>query len=506
MRNLRRLVAATLAGLAALFAWVWLTLPPRTQAVDLGGWPPDTSPPTARGVFHVHSDRSDGSASVDDIAAAAARAGLEFVIFTDHGDGTRTPDPPVYRAGVLCIDAVEISTSGGHYIALGLPASPYPLAGEALEVVEDVRRLGGFGIVAHPASAKADLQWKDFGLEYDGIEWLNADSQWRDESSRAIGAAALRYMLRPSEALAALLDRPDHALAQWDHSTRRRQVVGLAGADAHAHLASVGRGRDAGGTAFAFPGYEPVFRAFSNNVALARPLGGEKWAAQDAALLLAGIRAGRVFTTIDMVAAPARFSFEGRIDDASYPMGARLQTAQPVALAVRAQGPPGARIVLLADGNRVATVEGEALNFIATSPAAYRVEVLVPGAPGTPAIPWIVSNPIYIGNGASEIPPPPPSIVSSRDLNPDFDFDMDIETGAWVLEHDARSTASVEHLVDRVLFDYALLGPPPTAAAIVYYLGDENRAALDRFIFDVRADRPTRASVQLKMNDETGVS
>ena len=35
----------------------------------------------------------------------AARAGLKFIVFTDHGDATRTPDPPAYRSGVLCIDA-----------------------------------------------------------------------------------------------------------------------------------------------------------------------------------------------------------------------------------------------------------------------------------------------------------------------------------------------------------------------------------------------------------------
>ena len=192
MRNRRLVVTATAAGLAAVSLWVLLTLPPRARVVDLSDWPHEGVPPTARGVFHVHSDRSDGSATVDDIAAAAARAGLQFVIFTDHGDGTRTPDAPVYRSGVLCIDAVEISTTGGHYIALGLPVAPYPLAGEPYAVVEDVRRLGGFGIVAHPGSAKADLGWTDAGLAYDGIEWLNGDSQWRDESRRTLGGAVVR--------------------------------------------------------------------------------------------------------------------------------------------------------------------------------------------------------------------------------------------------------------------------------------------------------------------------
>ena len=40
---------------------------------------------------------------------AAARAGLKFVVFTDHGDATRPPNPPTYRSGVLCLDGVEVS-------------------------------------------------------------------------------------------------------------------------------------------------------------------------------------------------------------------------------------------------------------------------------------------------------------------------------------------------------------------------------------------------------------
>ena len=94
-------------------------------------------------------------ARVDEVAAAAARAGLNFIILTDHGDGTREPDPPAYRSGVLCIDAVEISTASGHVVALGLPRAPYPLGGETRDVVEDVQRLGGLAIAAHPASREA---------------------------------------------------------------------------------------------------------------------------------------------------------------------------------------------------------------------------------------------------------------------------------------------------------------------------------------------------------------
>ncbi|MCY0464255.1 hypothetical protein OVW20_29155, partial [Klebsiella pneumoniae] len=82
-------------------------------------------------------------------------------ILTDHGDGTRVPDPPAYRHGVLCIDAGEISTTRGHLVALGLTSgSPYPLAGEPRDVIDDIHRLGGKAVIAHPDSRKSDLRWR----------------------------------------------------------------------------------------------------------------------------------------------------------------------------------------------------------------------------------------------------------------------------------------------------------------------------------------------------------
>ena len=64
------------------------------------------------GAYHVHSTQSDGSGDRAAVAAAAHRAGLQFVIFTDHGDATRSPAPPAYLSGVLCVDGVEVSTDG----------------------------------------------------------------------------------------------------------------------------------------------------------------------------------------------------------------------------------------------------------------------------------------------------------------------------------------------------------------------------------------------------------
>ena len=161
---MKKLLAITAALVAAVAVWGSLAMPPRRLTLTAR---PDG---TIAGIIHVHTDRSDGLSGPDDIAAIAAHVGLGFVVFTDHGDGTRAPDPPTYRSGVLCLDGVEISTTGGHYIALDMSASPYPLGGEARDVVQDVRRLGGFGIVAHPDSPKPQLQWREWTAPFDAME------------------------------------------------------------------------------------------------------------------------------------------------------------------------------------------------------------------------------------------------------------------------------------------------------------------------------------------------
>lgn len=221
-------LVAVIAASVFLFAWA---IPPRPPAVDVSQWG-DLAARTVAGAYHVHTTRSDGLGNRTAVASAAARAGLKFVILTDHGDATRPPDPPGYLEGVLVLDGVEISTDHGHYVAFDMPRAPYPLGGAGETVVEDVARLGGFGVAAHPDSPKPQLRWTDDRAPIDGIEWLNTDSEWRGESTGRLVRAAIAYFLRPGPALASLFDRPV-TLDRWDRLSANRPVVALAGADAH---------------------------------------------------------------------------------------------------------------------------------------------------------------------------------------------------------------------------------------------------------------------------------
>ena len=323
--------------------------------MDVTGWTPAPGVTVVKGMIHVHTVRSDGGGTMDEVAAAAARAGLAFVVFTDHGDATRAPEPPAYRSGVLCLDGVEISTTGGHYVALDMPAAPYPLGGDPRDVVEDVKRLGGFGVAAHPTSPKPALAWTAWDAPFDGMEWLNADSEWRDETWRALWRVPLDYLVRPAPALASLFDRPVTALAHWDALTAHRVVVGLAGADAHGRI-GLGRGGaygDIGWIQIPIPSYETSFETFATRLELAAPLSGD--AAADARAVYDAIRHGRAFTGIDALAAPVRVDFVATSGGATARMGETLEPRGPVTVHVRAAIPAGGEVVLIQDGREVAS-------------------------------------------------------------------------------------------------------------------------------------------------------
>src|ERR1700737_3808531 len=90
------LQSAMLALSAAGVCVFLLALPPRPATIAPSSAWAELAARTVPGAYHIHTTRSDGHGDRTMVASAAARAGLSFVILTDHGDGTRPPDPPVY--------------------------------------------------------------------------------------------------------------------------------------------------------------------------------------------------------------------------------------------------------------------------------------------------------------------------------------------------------------------------------------------------------------------------
>jgi len=506
----KRFLLVTAALVAAVAVLVGVTLPRRRLSLAA---PTDGTTP---GIIHVHTNRSDGLSPPDEIAAAAARAGLKFVVFTDHGDATRRPDPPAYRSGVLCLDGVEISTTGGHYIALDMPASPYPLRGEPRDVVEDVRRLGGFGIAAHPDSPKPQLRWQDWTAPFDGIELLNPDTSWRLWTQQAtasirspksgapgsawyarrrLAVALLDYPFRPAETIAGLIQASDALLHHWATLAARRRVVTLAGIDAHARLDL----RDDPGdsrSVLPLPGYEPSFGVMSIHVRPDRALSGG--ASADAAMVMRAIRGGHSYTAIDGIASPASFEFTATNEHGTVNEGDELGAGGPVSLRVRSNAPPNFTTKIWSGAN-VLSGDHREQDFTVSAPAepaVYWVEILPTDRPNP--LTWIRSNAIYVRDS---VPPArPPTRRPAAASLPIFDGRS---AAGWRVEHDPTSLAAVEAAPivggAELRFRYGLSGGASVGqvAALVF---DTPRGTTphDRLTFSIRAEHPMRISVQLR--------
>ncbi len=444
---MRKVILVTAAALAAVIFFVADVLPSPPTRLPLDGVDEQLRQRTVTGAYHIHTTRSDGADTKPRVAAAAARAGLQFAIFADHGDATRTPDPPAYIDGVLCIDAAEISTNGGHYVALGLTApAPYPLAGDAAAVVEDVKRLGGFGIAAHPHHPRHQLAWDDWNAPIDGIEWLNADSEWRMEGRVELTRAILSYPFRPAPAIAMVFDRPVRTLQRWDVLSASRRVVALAAVDAH------GSGRSspsehAEPSVAVGPSYEASFRSLSNRVVLERPLSGD--ATADGALLLDAIRRGSVYSVVDAISPDVVVDLDGP------------RVVSPL--------PEGAEVV---------TIDGD---------EAQRLEVRVPDGPGNPPVPWVVTNWVH-----ERLPPP---IQTLRDV---LQAVRRLATGPWRVEKDPSSEGELRNDGGQLTLGYTLGNGSRSdqfvAIASDLQLGD----SFDVLMFRGRASKPMRVSVQLR--------
>jgi predicted metal-dependent phosphoesterase TrpH len=125
---------------------------------------------------HVHSEDSyDGKEPVELILEHAADIGLDAVVVTDHdeiGESLRAAEmAPQY--GLIGVPGVEVSTSHGHLLALGVEEKP-PKRQPFADTVERVRELGGAAVVPHPFQVTRHGVKKKRIDDCDGVEVYNA--------------------------------------------------------------------------------------------------------------------------------------------------------------------------------------------------------------------------------------------------------------------------------------------------------------------------------------------
>lgn len=304
------------------------------------------------GAVHVHTRLShDSRGTFDEIAAAARRAGLAFVMLADHpGGGAPEGQPDGMHGGVLFIPGLEI----GHLLALGVRRVP---VGAGLEdLVRDVHAQQGLALVSHPEGFDA---WGTPGL--DGTEIYNLHADVVDEF---LPLTVPRWLWRarrdPFAAMLVFFDYPAGALARWDARAAAGWFSGVAANDAHQNV-RIGR--------WTLDPYERQFR-FVRTVVTAPRL--------DRHAVLDGLRAGRAVVVF------------GVLGDPGPVRTSRSQGRARLALS------PGRRVLmrLLRDGREVWRGAGGpgsvALSRPAVGPGAWRFEVWTRA--GGRLRPWVLTN------------------------------------------------------------------------------------------------------------------
>ncbi|MBN2472506.1 MAG: PHP domain-containing protein [Anaerolineae bacterium] len=353
------------------------------------------------GNMHVHTTYSDGAGPHSVVAAAAARAGLDFVVITDHNvraDGLEG----LYRVGegedsrqVLLLMGEEVhdmlrEPQRNHLLVYGAGRTLAPAGqGQPPQALLDaVRSAGGLAFLAHPVDVavpwvgEGSYSWVDWEIEgYTGLELWNYMSGIKDLLTDPVRGIA--SLLAPRDAVTG----PNPAtLRRWDDLLRAgRRVIVNGSADAHAAVYRFGPLQKV-----IYP-YRFLFRCVNTHLLLPAALTGDPQA--DAAAIYAALARGHAFVGYGLPGDPRGFRFEARRAGQTVAIQGD-EVALGAVETLRVQAPAAARLVLLRDGEPVAEAQGRTLTFTPERAGAYRVEAwrrYRGRARG-----WVFSNPIFV--------------------------------------------------------------------------------------------------------------
>jgi hypothetical protein len=338
------------------------------------------------GAVHLHSNYSDGSLSIPDIAHIAEEKNLDFLMFSDHN----TLEPK--RKGlegwygkVLVLIGCEINDPDdrNHYLAFGIDEEARQ-GSTAPQYVRYVRKQGGFGIIAHPAEKRSFSEayppypWTAWDVDcYDGIEIWNQLSEWME------GITRRNLLWRILHPLRSIRYPVWETLERWDQANQKRRVVGIGGIDVHGYYFKL-----LGFIPIEIYPYKVQFRSIRTHLLLDRSIDSNLNFEEAERTVFSSLTKARCFIVNSSIGDGRGFRFWASMKDKVYPMGSRLTAHSEVVLKV--QIPMSGWIRLLKDGREIVGRKGKELEYATVQKGVYRIEVFRKKRG------WIYSNPIVI--------------------------------------------------------------------------------------------------------------
>ncbi len=329
---------------------------------------PDDAMHEIVGVIHIHSNYSDGSKPIPEIAKIGETAGLDFLMFSDHmtlqplRDGLERFHG---KTAVIIGYEIEDPENKNHFLAFGLDKELDP-GFHAKEYVSSVKDAGGIGIIAHPDEIRKAIPqypsypWTDWEAEgFDGIEIWNHMSAWMELLKRR---NVLKLIFTPRRGLVGPTER---VLKKWDELSATRPVVGIGSADVHAHALRKGPIR-----LIIFP-YKVQLRSIRTHLLLSSPLSSDIACAKKQ--ILDAIRNCRAFVSHFRWGDARGFRFYVDSGDRHYQMGESVPFRDGLKMVMKA--PYEVYIKIIKDGQIYDNLFRSGFDLPVTSPGLYRVEL-----------------------------------------------------------------------------------------------------------------------------------
>lgn len=340
-----------------------------------------------RGVIHCHSTYSDGTGDMDEIAKAANKVGLDFVMMTDHDQMKPLEDGrDRYEGSVLMICGTEITPAANHYVAFGegkLKDVEKLKLMKPQEYIDAINAQDWFGFISHPdhgGARRFDIagyRWEDWNVGgYAGMGVWDLMTDW------------LSQVDRDDATLKAYTDFEDwlsgpriETLKRWDALNLKRKVVGIGEIDNHKY-----RKEFEGQPIEIFP-YKVAFRTITNHILLDRPLDRDYKKARKQ--VLKAVRNGNLYVSFDFWDDPTEFAFEVDNGKDVAGMGDAIGLGAEKTELVASFAEEGL-LNVYRNGESVLEEEGDEILMEISEPGVYRVEAM------RNDIVWVLSNPIFV--------------------------------------------------------------------------------------------------------------
>ena len=336
-------------------------------------------------VIHVHSNYSDGSGEIPEIARYAGEVGVDIVLMTDHNTLRPLKDGlEGWYGSTLVLIGTEINDqkNQNHYLAFGIK-NTFDNRLSAAEYVKKVKEEGGIGFLAHPFEKRQHMKehppypWTDWSTDdYTGIEIWNHMSEWMEGLSEQNKLQRFMHPLKTVEG------PNEDALKLWDKKSLERKVVGIGGVDAHAYKQNMFGFFEVE----IFP-YKVLFKSLRTNLFTSEPLVKDNQLLDyNKKLVYDALREGHCYVSNFYQADAKGFRFFAESNGKVFQMGDTIP-ADVSELRLRVKLPDVVAVIrLIKNGDFIDSIVGDEATWNVKNKGVYRIEVYLDDKP------WIYSN------------------------------------------------------------------------------------------------------------------